>query len=817
MHSSIPQSLNTPYLNSIAGGGEPDYPGDLDLEERLEATIRWNAVAMVVHANHKHPGLGGHLSTYASAATLYEVGFNHFFRGGGAGEADMVYFQGHASPGVYARAFVEGHFDEDQLKHFRRESGEPDGLSSYPHPHLMPNFWQFPTVSMGLGPLLSVYQARFSRYAAARGLCEDGQRVWAFVGDGEMDEPESTAGLALAAREKLDNLTWVVNCNLQRLDGPVRGNAKIIQEFERIFTGAGWNVIKVIWGSGWDALLEKDGEGVLRERMEEMLDGDYQRLSAASGAEVRRDFFGSNDKLKDLVAHLTDDELAGLMRGGHDPRKIHAAYKAATEHRGRPTVILVKTVKGFGLGESGEGLNITHQQKKLDEKGLREFRDRFDIPVGDDAIAETPFYRPPEESDELQYLHQRRKALGGYLPRRSSKSETLDIPKLGAFSKITQGGDKEASSTMAFVRLLEMLMSDEGIGERIVPIIPDEARTFGVDALFRKFSIYAADGQQYEPVDKDQLLYYREEEDGQILEEGITEAGAMGSFIAAGTAESTRGVATVPFYMFYSMFGFQRVGDFIWAAGDSLTKGFLLGCTAGRTTLNGEGLQHQDGHSHLLAGAYPSIVAYDPAFAYEVAVIVQHGLERMYRWDEPVMHYLTLYNESYPMPDMPAGCSEGIIRGLYCFRSGPEAKSKAHVLASGPLVMEALKAQEVLAQEHDVSLDVWSATSYKCLREDALEKEAWNRKHPDENPKVPHVVELLGDVQGPVIAVSDQVSLVPAQIEAWVPGRLRVLGTDGYGRSDTRENLRRFFGIDADSIVSAVRHQLDKPDKGESS
>ncbi|HNQ89237.1 MAG TPA: pyruvate dehydrogenase (acetyl-transferring), homodimeric type [Verrucomicrobiota bacterium] len=807
-----PLPISTPYVNTILADRQPPMPGDRALEREIKSYIRWNAMAMVVNANRQHNGLGGHISTFASSATLYEVGFNHFFRGAGNGHpADMVYFQGHAAPGIYARAFLEGRLEESHLQHFRQELADGGGLSSYPHPYLMPDFWQFPTVSMGLGPLLSIYQARFNRYLRARGLVSDPEpRVWCFVGDGESDEPETLGALTLAAREHLDNLVWVVNCNLQRLDGPVRGNGKIIQELEAAFRGAGWNVIKVIWGSDWDPLLAADRTGLLVKRMEEAVDGDYQKYSVEPGSYTRRHFFGRYPQLVDLVSHLTDDQIRKLLRGGHDPAKVYAAYAAAVAHRGSPTVILAKTIKGYGLGEAGEGRNITHQQKKLNEKELREFRARFHVPIRDEEIAETPFYRPPPESPAAGYLRERREALGGFLPQRRVTAPPLDVPEPGFYSEFLKGSGKlPVSTTMAFVRLLSVMLRHPGIGRRLVPIIPDEARTFGMDALFREIGIYAHQGQLYEPVDSKSLLYYHESREGQILEEGITEAGSMSSFIAAGTAYASHSVAMIPFYIYYSMFGPQRVGDLFWLAGDIQAKGFLLGATAGRTTLNGEGLQHQDGHSLLLTSTVPNLVTYDPAFAFELAVIIRDGLRRMMVQGEDVFYYLNLYNENYLMPPMPEGAEKGILEGLYRFRAGPGGlPHQAQILASGPLVHEALRAQQLLADQFDVSADVWSATSYKLLRNDALRVQRWNRLHPAEPRQVPRITRLLGNEPGVFVAVSDHLQAVPDQIAPWVPGGLTTLGTDGFGRSDTRERLRRFFEVDAECTVIATLHAL---------
>ena len=816
-----PSTTQTPYLNSIPLSEQPPYPGDWQTEVKIKSYIRWNAMAMVVNANRANSTLGGHISTYASSATLYEVGFNHFFRGRSGGfMGDQVYFQGHASPGIYARAFLEGRLEEHHLQHFRQEMAEGGGLSSYPHPYLMPDFWQFPTVSMGLGPIMSIYQARFNRYLKARGFLKgDEPKVYCFVGDGESDEPESLGSLTLAAREKLDNLIWVVNCNLQRLDGPVRGNGKIIQELEGLFLGAGWNVIKVIWGSDWDELLAKDTSGLLLKRMHECCDGEFQKYSVEPGSYARKNFFGKYPELLELVNHLTDAQLNKLLRGGHDQRKMYAAYKAATGHKGQPTVILAKTIKGYGLGEAGEGRNITHQQKKLNEKELREFRARFNVPISDEVIAETPFYRPAPDSAETKYLLERRKQLGGFLPKRVVEAPPLEVPPLSEFGTILKGsGDSQVSTTMAFVRILSQLLRNKHVGRNIVPIIPDEARTFGMDALFREIGIYAFEGQKYEPVDKKSLLYYHEAKDGQILEEGITEAGSMSSFLAAGTAYASHGVNMVPFYTYYSMFGPQRVGDQIWLAGDIKAKGFLMAATAGRTTLNGEGLQHQDGHSLLLASSVPTLITYDPAFAYELAVIIQDGMRRMYQEGEEVFYYLTLYNENHVMPPMPVGAEEGILQGLYKFKSGPEGlQHKAQIFGSGPIMQGALKAQSILAERYGVSADVWSATNYKRLRHEALQCERWNMLHPTEPPKTPLVASLLAEEPGPFIAVSDNMKMVPGQIAEWVPGGLTILGTDGFGRSETREKLRRFFEVDAECTVIATLWALAKQGKVERS
>ncbi len=806
----VPRVVSTPYINTIPPERQAQFPGDWEMERRIKSYVRWNAMAMVVNANREHSGLGGHISTFASSATLCEVGFNHFFRARTEDfVGDMVYFQGHATPGVYARAFLEGRIDEKKLQNFRQELAEGGGLSSYPHPYLMPDFWQFPTVSMGLGPLLSIYQARFNRYMRARGFMQgDEPKVWAFIGDGESDEPETLGAITLASRERLDNLVWVVNCNLQRLDGPVRGNGKIIQELEAAFQGAGWNVIKVIWGSDWDALLAADKTGLLLKRMEEAVDGDYQKYSVEPGSYTRRHFFGKYPELLKLVNHLSDDQIQKLLRGGHDTRKVYAAYKAAVEHKGQPTVILAKTVKGYGLGEAGEGRNITHQQKKMNEKELREFRSRFGIPIADEEVAQTPFFRPTPDSKETKYLLSLRNKLGGSMPKRIVDAEPIEVPKLDSLGEILKGGRSE-STTTSFGRLISSLLRNKNIGRQIVPIIPDEARTFGLDALFREIGIYSSKGQLYEPVDSKSLMYYHETKDGQILEEGITEAGSMASFIAAGNAYATLGRHMIPFYIYYSMFGFQRIGDLVWLAGDIRAKGFMLGATSGRTTLNGEGLQHQDGHSLILSSSIPTLVTYDPAFAYELAVIIADGMRRMYAENEDIFYYLALYNESLEMPAMPEGVEQGILKGLYKFKAGSEkAKLKAQILGSGPIIRSALKAQEILEERYAVSADVWSATSYKLLRNDALKAKRWNMLHPTATPKKSYLETVLENEKGAFVAVSDNLKLVPDQIAPWVPGGLTTLGTDGFGRSDTRERLRRFFEVDAESTVIATLHAL---------
>jgi pyruvate dehydrogenase E1 component len=797
----LPFSANTPYVNTISADEQQLMPGTPDVERRIKSLVRWNALAMVVRANKAEEGIGGHISTYASAATLYEVAFNHFFRGHGADRSgDIIFFQGHASPGIYARAYLEGRLGETHLENFRRELRPAGGLSSYPHPWLMPDFWEFPTVSMGLGPLMAIYQARFIRYLEDRGLKKPAsQRVWAFLGDGETDEPEALGAITLPSREKLDNLIFVINCNLQRLDGPVRGNGQIIQELEAAFRGAGWNVIKVIWGREWDPLLAKDREGLLVKRMGEIVDGQYQKYAVESGAYVREHFWGADPRLLDMVKHLTDDQLKKLSLGGHDPIKVYNAYKAAMEHKGGPTVILARTIKGYGLGEAGEGKNITHQQKKMNEDELRAFRSRFGIPVSDADISKTPFYRPPEDSPEITYMKERRTALGGFVPTRQNKSSPLAAVPTEPFEEFYTGTDgRKASTTMVFVRLLSKLLRDKDLGQLVVPIVPDEARTFGMEALFRQVGIYSHAGQVYEPVDMDTLLYYKEASNGQILEEGITEAGSISSFIAAGTSYATHGVNTIPFFIYYSMFGFQRIGDLIWAAGDSRTRGFLLGGTAGRTTLAGEGLQHQDGHSHLLAYSVPNVVAYDPAFAHEIAVIIQDGIRRMYVDQESIFYYLTVMNEQYEMPVMPEGSREGILKGLYRFRatSRPDAKARAQLFGSGAILPQVVHAQEVLESEFGVGADVWSVTSYNELYREGHAAERWNLLHPAEAPRVPYVTQMLKDAPGVFVAASDYVKALPDSIDRWLPRPLVTLGTDGFGRSESRAALRDFFEVD---------------------
>jgi pyruvate dehydrogenase E1 component len=807
----LPSLTQTRYINTISPEQEPYFPGDEAMELRVRRMIRWNALAMVLRANTRFEGIGGHLSTYASAASLYEVGFNHFFRGSDEGPGDQIFFQGHAAPGIYARAFLEGRLTEENLDHFRRESLTPNiGLSSYPHPRLMPGFWQFPTVSMGLGPMAAVYQARFNRYLAARGIADtSGGRVWAFVGDGEMDEPEAVGALSLAAREGLDNLTFVVNCNLQRLDGPVRGNGKIIQELEATFRGAGWNVIKVIWAREWDDLLARDKDGVLRSKMNETLDGDYQRLAVSDGATIRETFFGPDPRLRALVEHLTDDDLAKLRRGGHDYRKVYAAYAAAVGHKGAPTVILAKTVKGWTLGPGIAGRNVTHQAKKLTADELKIFRDRLELPIPDEKLKDAPYYHPGVDAPEIQYMLERRAALGGVVPKRRYVPKPLPAPKEDAFSEFFAGSERPASTTMAFSRLARNLVRDPQVGERIVPIIPDEARTFGMDPLFKEVGIYNPLGQRYTPVDKELLLSYLESEKGQLLEEGITEAGSMSSFQAAGTSYATWSEPVVPFYTFYSMFGFQRTGDQVWAFGDARGRGFMMGATAGRTTLTGEGLQHDDGQSHLLASTIPNVLAYDPAFAYELAIIVREGIDRMYgeRQDD-VFYYVTIYNENWAQPAKADGVEDGILRGLYRFREASSGSRRVQLLASGPIMQQALRAQQMLAERYDVAADVWSATSFQQLRNEALDVDRWNRLHPDAEQRVAYVRECLGPSVGPIVAATDYMKAVPDMVARWIDRPYTVLGTDGFGRSDTREALRTHFEVNAEHIAYAALHGL---------
>jgi len=806
----LPYSANTAYLNTIPLHQQPRYPGDRAIERRVRSFIRWNAMAMVVQANRISSELGGHIASFASAATLFDVGFNHFFHAKGNGhDGDLVFFQGHSAPGIYARAFLEGRLSEDQLHAFRQEV-DGNGLSSYPHPWLMPGFWQFPTVSMGLGPIMAIYQARFMRYLHDRGILNtEGRKVWAFLGDGETDEPEALGAISLAARERLDNLIFVVNCNLQRLDGPVRGNAKIIQELEAVFRGAGWNVLKVIWGSYWDPLLARDKSGLLLKRMEECVDGDYQAYKAKGGAYTREHFFGKYPELLEMVSNMSDEDIWRLNRGGHDPAKVFAAYAAAAAHKGQPTVILAKTVKGYGMGEAGEGQNITHSQKKMGEASLRQFRDRFNIPISDDQLNATPFYKPPADSPELKYMHERRAALGGFLPARHDQAPRLPIPPLGFFQALLEpSGEKELSTTQAFVRFLTTLIRDKEVGKYVVPIVPDEARTFGMEGMFRQLGIYSSVGQLYEPVDADQVMYYREDKKGQIIQEGINEAGAMSSWIAAATAYSSHGVPMIPFYAYYSMFGFQRIGDLAWAAGDMRARGFLMGGTAGRTTLSGEGLQHQDGHSLIVADTIPNCVAYDPAFAHELAVVLHHGLQRMFAEQENVFFYVTMMNEAYAHPGLTPGTEEGIIRGAYKFKSGGEGRQRVQLLGSGTILREVLAAAELLEADFGIAADIWSVTSFNQLRRDGLEVERWNRLHPDETPRISYVESLFADTDGPIVAATDYIRAYPDQIRPFLTQRYVTLGTDGFGRSDLRTQLRKFFEVNRYYVAAAALKAL---------
>ena len=805
----LPFNTNTPFINSIHHSLQKEFPGERDLERKIKSLIRWNAMAMVVKANNESHGIGGHISTYASVATLYEIGFNHFFRGPShPNGADLVFFQGHSSPGVYSRSFLEGRLSKKDLKNFRRELSPKGGLSSYPHPWLMPNFWQFATVSMGLAPAMAIYQARFLHYLTDRNLIKDtGRKVWAFLGDGEMDEPESKGALTLASREELDNLIFVINCNLQRLDGPVRGNGNVIQELEGAFRGAGWNVIKVVWGSDWDELFKRDTSGKLLQRLDEVVDGDLLKYVVEGGAYLREHFFGKYPELLELVSHINDDDLIKLKLGGHDPIKVYNAYLNAVNHKGSPTVILARTIKGYGMGEAGEGRNITHQQKKLNEQELLYFRDRFDIKLSDDEAIHAPFYNLDENSNEIKYLKKKRKNLGGYLPARIVPSVTMDIPDISIFDELLNGtGERSISTTMAFVRLLTILSRDKKLGKQVVPIIPDEARTFGMDPLFRQLGIYASQGQLYDPVDSDQFLYYKESKHGQILEEGINEAGAISSFIAAGMSYSTHGVHMIPFYIYYSMFGFQRVWDFIWAAGDMRVRGFLLGGTAGRTTLNGEGLQHQDGHSHLAAAATPNIKAYDLAYAYEIAIVIHHGMKEMLEEQKDVVYYLTLENENYIHPEMPDDVAPDIIRGLYKIQA--TVNPILRLLGSGPLMGETLAAADLLKDDWNIKPGIWNVTSFSELRREAEDVERWNLIHPDKQQKKSHLEESLSKHKVPTIAVSDYVKMVSEQIGPYVPGPYYTLGTDGFGRSDTRENLRCFFEVDRYYIVLTALRAL---------
>ena len=813
----MPHGTTTPYVNTIAKSDEKPIPGDQAIEHRIRAFVRWNAAAIVLRAGKKDLELGGHIASFQSSATMYEVGFNHFWKAKGEGEeGDLVFFQGHSAPGMYARAFVEGRLTEEQLNNFRQET-QGNGLPSYPHPHLLPDFWQFPTVSMGLGPLMAIYQARFLKYLESRGLAKTkGRKVWVFCGDGEMDEPESQGAIALAAREGLDNLIFVINCNLQRLDGPVRGNGKIIQELEGNFTGAGWNVVKVIWGSRWDKLLERDTDGILRKRMEECLDGDYQTYKSKDGAYVREHFFNTPE-LKALVADMTDDEIWALNRGGHDPQKVYNAYDRAVNHaEGRPTLILAKTIKGYGMGAAGEGQNVAHQAKKMDKASLKQFRDRFDIPVTDEQIdsGDLPYLTFAPDSEEYKYLHARREALGGYLPQRHPTQEVLEVPELSAFdAQLKSSGDREFSTTMAFVRILSTLLKDKKIGKRIVPIVPDESRTFGMEGMFRQYGIWNPKGQQYTPQDKDQLMFYKESVDGQILQEGINEPGAMADWIAAATSYANSDFAMIPFYIYYSMFGFQRIGDLAWAAGDMHARGFLLGGTAGRTTLNGEGLQHEDGHSHVQADLIPNCVSYDPTFQYEVAVIVQDGLCRMYANNEDVFYYITLMNENYAHPDMPEGVEQDILKGMYLLKAGGKGDKKVQLMGSGTILQEVIAGAELLKADFGVEADIWSCPSFNQLHRDAIEVERYNRLHPLETAKVPFVTSQLKGHEGPVVVATDYLRSYADRIRAYVPNDYHVLGTDGFGRSDSRANLRSFFEVDRYSVAVTALSALAEQGK----
>jgi len=813
----IPYNANTAYKNTIPVEREERTPGDPEMEHRIRSLVRWNAMATVVRANKDSGELGGHIASFASAATLYDVGFNHFFRAANDTYlGDMIFFQGHSAPGVYARAFLEGRISEAQLVSFRQEV-DGKGLSSYPHPWLMPDFWQFPTVSMGLGPLMAIYQARFKRYLSDRGIIPaQGRKVWAFMGDGEMDEPESLGAISLAGREKLDNLIFVINCNLQRLDGPVRGNGKIIQELEADFRGSGWNVIKVVWGGYWDTLLAKDKTGILLKRMEECVDGEYQTMKSHDGAYVRKHFFGKYPELAAMVANMSDDDIWRLNRGGHDPHKMYAAYAAATKHTGQPTVILAKTIKGYGMGEAGEGQNITHQQKKMGTSSIKAFRDRFDVPIPDDQLEKVPFYRPPEDAPEMKYLRSRIEAMGGSLPSRKRKAAALEVPPLSAFEAQLKGtDDREVSTTMAFVRILNTLVRDKKIGKFVVPIVPDESRTFGMEGMFRQLGIYSSVGQLYTPQDADQLMFYKEDKTGQILQEGINEPGAMSSWIAAATSYSTHGQMMIPFYIFYSMFGFQRIGDLAWAAGDMRARGFLLGGTAGRTTLNGEGLQHEDGHSHIMASTIPNCITYDPTYAYELAVIIQDGMRRMYQEQEDVFYYITVMNENYTHPAMPDGVEKGILRGMYLLRESSTAgkvkkdQLKVQLLGSGTILREVIAGAELLEKDYGISADIWSVTSFNQLRRDGLDTQRWNTLHPEDTPRQSYVAQCLKDLSGPVIAATDYMKAYADQIRAFLPTpHYAVLGTDGFGRSDTRRALRRHFEVDRHYVAVAALNAL---------
>jgi len=808
--TNLPYNATTSYVNTIPTHLQQRHPGNPDMERRIRALIRWNSVMTVLRANEKSPGIGGHIASFQSAATLYDVGFNHFFRGANENFAgDLVYFQGHSSPGIYARAFLEGRMSEDQLNNFRMEAGG-QGLSSYPHPWLMPDFWQFPTVSMGLGPIMGIYQARYLKYLHDRGIVDTSNRkVWVFCGDGEMDEPESQGAISLAARENLDNLIFVINCNLQRLDGPVRGNGKIIQELESNFRGSGWNVLKVIWGSYWDPLLAMDKDGILKKRMEECVDGEYQNFKAKGGAYTREYFFGKYPELREMVSAMSDDDIWRLNRGGHDPHKVYAAYAAATSHKGQPSIVLAKTVKGYGMGDAGEGQNITHQQKSMDIDSLKAFRTRFDLPVSDKEVESLSFYKPASDSPEIQYMMERRKELGGFLPVRRKKTKALKIPDLSAFSNVTNSsGEREISTTMAFVRILSTLVRDKELGKYIIPIVPDEARTFGMEGMFRQLGIYSSVGQLYEPQDSDQVMFYKEQKDGQILEEGINEAGSFSSWIAAATSYSHTDIQTIPFYIFYSMFGFQRIGDLAWAAGDSRCRGFLLGATAGRTTLNGEGLQHEDGHSHLLAATIPNCVSYDPCFAYELAVIIQNGLERMIQNQEDVYYYITVMNENYTHPEIPKGVEQGIIEGIYPLKKSKIKGPKVQLMGSGVILREVIEAARILEADFKVAADIFSVTSFNELRKNALDIERWNRLNPGKDKKLSNIENAISDKESPIIASTDYMKSFPEQIARFLPNHFIPLGTDGYGRSDSREALRDFFEVDRFYIVIAALNAL---------
>jgi len=817
--ANLPYKATTAYVNTIPTHLQQRHPGNPDMERRIRALIRWNAIMTVLRANEKSPGVGGHIASFQSAATLYDVGFNHFFRAANDKfQGDLIYFQGHSSPGVYARAFLEGRISEDQLTNFRMETGGK-GLSSYPHPWLMPDFWQFPTVSMGLGPIMGIYQARFLKYLHDRGIADTSDRkVWVFCGDGEMDEPESLGAISLASREKLDNLIFVINCNLQRLDGPVRGNGKIIQELESDFRGSGWNVIKVIWGSYWDPLIAMDKTGLLKKRMEECVDGEYQNFKAKGGAYTREHFFGKYPELKEMVAAMSDQDIWRLNRGGHDPHKVYAAYAAATSHKGQPSVVLAKTVKGYGMGDAGEGQNITHQQKSMDIDSLKAFRDRFDLDISNTDVEKLSFYKPAADSPEIKYMMERRQELGGFVPQRKRKGNPLKTPPLSAFENmLTATGEREISTTMAFVRILSTLVRDKELGKYIVPIVPDEARTFGMEGMFRQLGIYSSVGQLYEPQDSDQVMFYKEQTDGQILEEGINEAGSFSSWVAAATSYTVNGIQMIPFYIFYSMFGFQRIGDLAWAAGDSRARGFLLGATAGRTTLNGEGLQHEDGHSQLMAAMIPNCVSYDPTFSYELAVIMQDGLKRMIENQEDVFYYITLMNENYSHPEMPKGSEADIINGMYQFSTSKAKGEKVQLMGSGVILREVIEAQKILEKDFGVSADVWSVTSFNELRKDALEADRWNRMNPDKPQKESHVQKLLKKAEGPIIASTDYMKSFAEQIAVFLPHKFVALGTDGFGRSDSRENLRHFFEVDRHYVVVATLKALSDEGKIKSS